>query len=74
MVCPAPVRTPGCAATRWSPALTDLRVDGSWVSHGLSLCLERGGGVSAGLLHFPAGNAVLPRKFIVLQQVVLRSP
>src|SRR5260370_6009409 len=26
-------------------------------SHGLSLRLERGGGVSAGLLHFPAGNA-----------------
>jgi hypothetical protein len=26
-------------------------------SHGLSLPLERGGGVSAGLLHFPAGNA-----------------
>ena len=26
-------------------------------SHGLSLRLERGGGVSAGLLHLPAGNA-----------------
>jgi hypothetical protein len=26
-------------------------------SHGLSLRLERGGGVSAGLLHFPAGKA-----------------
>jgi hypothetical protein len=77
-MCPAPVRTPGCAATRRSPALTGLRVDGSCVSpspgtssdaqdaalvrcrvtsHGLSLRLERGGGVSAGLLHFPAGNA-----------------
>ena len=28
----APVRTLGCAATRRSPALTGLRVDGSWVS------------------------------------------
>jgi hypothetical protein len=78
-VCPAPVRTLGCAATRRSPALTDLRVDGSWVSpssgtssdapqdaalarcrvtsHGLSLRLACGGGVSAGLLHFPAENA-----------------
>jgi hypothetical protein len=74
-VCPAPVRTLGCAATRRSPALTGRRVDGSWVSpspgtspdaalvrcrvtsHGLSLRRERGGGVSAGLLHFPAGNA-----------------
>jgi hypothetical protein len=76
-MCPVPVRTPGCAATRRSPALTGLRVDGSWVSpspgtscdaqdaalvrcrvtsHGLSLRLERGGGVSVGLLHFPAGN------------------
>jgi hypothetical protein len=31
-MCPAPVRTPACAATRRSPALTRLRVDGSWVS------------------------------------------
>ena len=30
-------------------------------SHGLSLHLERGGGVSAGLLHFPAGNAARSR-------------
>ena len=77
-MCPAPVRTPACAAARQSPALTCPRVDGSWVSpspgtssdaqdaalvrcrvtsHGLSLRLERGGGVSAGLLHFPAGIA-----------------
>jgi hypothetical protein len=89
------VRTLGCAATRRSPALTDLRVNGSWVkpfvrhvlrrpqdaalvgclvtSHGLSLLLEPSGGVSAGLLHFPAGNAVLPRKLTVLRQVVLCS-
>ena len=30
--CPAPVRTLSCAAIRRSPALTDLRVDGSWIS------------------------------------------
>src|SRR6266852_5688309 len=42
-------------------------------SHGLSLRPERGGGVSAGLLHFPAGNAVVPRKLTVLRQVVLCS-
>jgi hypothetical protein len=74
----APVRRLGCAATRRSPALTGLRVDGSWVSpsSGTSCdapgrgagpvpgnlarsesASDRGGGVSAGLLHFPAGNA-----------------
>ena len=76
-MCPAPVRTPRCAATRRSRVLTGLRVDSSWVSpsparpqtpqdaalvrcrvtsHGLSLRLERGSGVSAGLLHFAAGE------------------
>ncbi len=42
-------------------------------SHGLSLRLEPSGGVSAALLHFPAGNTVLPRKLTVLRQVVLCS-
>ena len=56
MVCPAPVRGLGCAATKRPPALTDRRGAGPVLgtSHGLSLRLERGGGVSAGLLHFPA--------------------
>src|ERR1700730_8868208 len=44
---------PARPATPQDAALVRCRV----TSHGLSLRLERGGGVSAGLLHFPAGNA-----------------
>src|SRR5271169_752848 len=45
-------------ATPQDAALVRCRV--TW--HGLSLRLERGGGVSAGLLHFPAGNAARWRR------------
>jgi hypothetical protein len=40
-------------------------------SHGLSLCPERGGGVSAGLLHFPAGNAAPPVIVAGLDRILL---
>src|SRR6185437_8671061 len=44
---------PARPQTPQDAALARCRV----TSHGLSLRLGRGGGVSAGLLHFPAGNA-----------------
>src|SRR6185437_3385458 len=45
--------SPGTSCDAPDAALVRCRV----TSHGLSLRLERGGGVSAGLLHLPAGNA-----------------
>src|SRR6185312_6145499 len=50
---PGSALRPARPATPQDAALVRCRV----TSHGLSLRLERGGGVSAGLLHFPAGNA-----------------
>src|SRR5580693_170144 len=50
---PGSALRPARPATPQDAALVRCRV--TW--HGLSLRLERGGGVSAGLLHFPAGNA-----------------
>src|SRR5229473_5708522 len=55
---PGSALRPARPQTPEDAALVRCRV----TSHGLSLRLERGGGVSAGLLqgllHFPAGNAV----------------
>src|SRR5690349_8137989 len=50
---PGSALRPARPATPQDAALVRCRV----TSHGLSLRLERGVGVSAGLLHFPAGNA-----------------
>jgi hypothetical protein len=50
---PGSALRPARPQTPQDAALVRCRV----TSHGLSLRLERGGGVSAGLLHFPAGNA-----------------
>src|SRR5580704_18307228 len=51
---PGSALRPARPQTSQDAALVRCRV----TSHGLSLRLERGGGVSAGLLHFPAGSAV----------------
>src|SRR5258708_28713173 len=50
---PGSALRPARPQTRQDAALVRCRV----TSHGLSLRLERGGGVAGGLLHFPAGNA-----------------
>src|SRR5580704_18597816 len=50
---PGSALRPARPATPQDAALVRCRV----TSRGLSLRLERGGGVSAGLLHFPGGNA-----------------
>jgi len=50
---PGSALRPARPQTPQDAALVRCRV----TSHGLSLRLERGGGVSAGLLHFPARNA-----------------
>src|ERR1700730_3026782 len=66
---PGSALRPARPATPQDAALARCRV----TSHGLSLRLEPSGGVSAALLHFPAGNAVFRRKLTVLRQVVLCS-
>src|SRR5690348_6859544 len=50
---PGSALRPARPQTPQDAALVRCRV----TSHGLSLRLDRGGGVSAGLLHFPAGYA-----------------